>query len=223
VGQYSTGAVPAAYLIGGDGKIVWSGNPGALKDDLVETQLKELDDEHQVSTWSFMIAKSLPVIPAKLAGITKLLEKKKFGGALKKVESALPKLEGGDQEAGEQIRAWIEGVGTKGIEDGAAFVADGKIYKGFLEYEKVEDWFKGHDLAKQAKTAAKALTSDKANGLEIKASEKLVKIKKEMAGERKAEDQLKCLKPLLAKKYAETLAGKEAAELAAGLESKIDK
>ena len=154
--------MPAAYLIGGDGTVVWSGNPAALKDDLVETQLKELDEKHQVSTWSFMIAKSLPAIPAKLAGVEKLLEKKKFGGALKKVEGALPKLEGDDQQAGEQIRAWIEGVGTKGIEDGAAFVADGKIYKGFLEYEKIEEWFKGHDLAKQAKTAAKALASDKA-------------------------------------------------------------
>ena len=215
--------MPAAYLIGADDTVVWSGNPSRLSDDVIETQLKELDDKHQVSTWSFMIAKSLPEIPAKLASIAKLLEKKKFGGALKKVESALPKLEGDDQKNGEAIQTWIEGVGTKGIRDAAAFVEDGKVYKGFLEYEKVETWFKGHDLAKQAKGAAKALKSDKAHGLEIKASEKFAKIKKEMAGERKAEDKLKCLKPILSKKYVDTLAGREAAKLAEDLESKIDK
>ena len=215
--------MPAAYLIGADGTVVWSGNPGRLSDDTVESNLKDIEDEHQVSTWSFMIAKSLPEIPAKLSSITKLLEKKKFGGALKKVEGALPKLEGDDQENGEAIQSWIEGVGTKGIRDAAAYVEDGKVYKGFLEYEKVETWFKGHDLAKQAKAAAKALKSDKAHGLEIKASAKFAKIKKEMAGERKAEDKLKCLKPILSKKYVDTLAGREAAKLAEDLESKIDK
>lgn len=203
--------------------MVWSGNPGNLKDDTIEANLKDMADEHQVSTWSFMIGKSLPDIPAKLESILKLLEKKKFGGALKKVEGALPKLEGDDAENGEAIRAWIEGVATGGMRDAAAYVENGKVYKGLLEYEKVEERFKGHALAKDAKASAKALTKDKAHALEIKASEKLVKIKKDMAGERKPEDKLKCLKPLLSKKYADTLAGREAAELAEKLESKIDK
>ena len=94
--------------------------------------------------------------------------------------------------SGEAIRAWIEGVGTTGLEKAAAFVRDGKVYKGYLQYEEIEDRFKGHSLAKQAKTAAKELKKDKAHALEIKASEKFEKIKKEMAGERKAEDKLKC-------------------------------
>ncbi len=218
LGEYSTGGVPAAYLIGADGKVLWQGHPGDLGDDKIETHLKDVAKKDRVSTWAFVISKSLPPVPDKLSSVQKLLVKMKFGGALKKVESTLPRLEGDDQEAGEAIRAWIEGVGTKGLRVAAAFVEDGQIYKGYLEYEKIEERFKGHDLAKQAKTAAKALKSDKAHALEIKASGKLAKIKKEMAGERKSGDKLKCLKPLLSKKYAETLAGKEAAKLAADLE-----
>ena len=215
--------MPAAYLIGADGTIVWQGNPASLGDDVIENNLKDVEKAHRVSTWSFVIRKSLPEVPEKLAGIVKMLEKMKFGGALKKVESTLPKLEGDDAENGEAVRAWLEGVGTKGLRDAAALVEDGKVYKGLLAYEKVEERFKGHDLAKQAKEAVKALKKDKAHALEIKASEKLEKIKKDMAGERKAEDKLKCLKPLLSKKYAETLAGREAAELAEKLESQVDK
>ncbi len=44
-----------------------------------------------------------------------------------------------------------------------------------------------------------------------------------MREERKAEDKLKCLKPMLSKKYAETAAGKEAAKIAEDLESKVKK
>ena len=221
--EYSTGGVPTSYLISADQKVVWHGHPNDIKDDQLQDLLKDVDKKHRVSTWGFIIQKALPELPAKLAGIQKQLEKMKFGAALKKVESTVPKLEGDDQEKGEAVRAWIEGVGTKGLEEAAAFVRDGKIYKGYLEYGQVEERFKGHDLAKQAKEAAKALKKDKAHALEIKASEKLEKIKAEMRDERKPEDKLKCLKPLLGKKYAETLAGKEAAELADELETKIEK
>jgi hypothetical protein len=223
VHEYSTGGVPTSYLIGADGTVLWHGHPGKLEDDLIEKHLKDVEKAHRVSTWAFMIKQALPELPDKLGGIMKLLEKMKFGAALKKVESTLPKLEGDDQEAGEKVRAWIEEAGTKGIEKAAGLVRDGKVYKGVLEYEIVEERFKGHDLSKQAKNAVKEVKKDKALALEIKASEKFEKIKKDMAEERKPEDKLKCLKPLLSKKYADTLAGREAARIAEELESKIEK
>ncbi len=222
-GPYSTGGVPQAYLIDASGKIAWSGNPGGLQDSKVEELLKDVEKPHRVSTWGFMIRKSLPEVPEKLAGIPKLLEKMKFGTALKKVEGALGRLEGDDQEAGEAVRAWIEGVATKDMEKAAELVADGKVYKGLLLYEQTEERFKGHDLSKQAKDAGKALQKDKAHALEIKASEKFEKAKKEMLGERKPEDKLKCLKPVLSKKYTETLAGREAAKIAEELEAQVEK
>lgn len=223
IGQYRTKGVPTAYLIGADGTVVWHGHPANLQDSDIEDHLKDVDKAHRVSSWAFMVARALPAFPAKLSAVQKLLEKKKFGSALKKVEGTLPKLEGEAKEAGETIRTWIADRASSGTEKAAGLVRDGQVYKGFLAYERIEEEFKGHDLGKQARLAAKALKADKAMALEIKASVKLEKAKKEMAKERKAEDKLKCLKPVLSKKYADTSAGKEAAELAEVLEKKAGK
>ncbi len=220
-GAYSTGGVPSAYLIGADGTVVWQGHPGNLQDSEIEGHLKDVKKADRVSTWAFTIVKQLPPVPDKLKGVKKSLEKMKFGAALKTVEAALPKLEGEDLEAGEAIRDWIAGNGKTSMDKAATLVRENKIYDAFLVYEGVEDRFKGHQLGKDAKAAAKELKSGKETGLEIKASEKLIKAKKEMRGEKKFEDQLKCLKPVLSKKYAETAAGKEAAKMAEDIEAKL--
>jgi hypothetical protein len=217
-GAYSTGGVPQAYLIGADGTVVWQGHPAGLKDDDIEEHLKKLEKGDRVSTWAFTLSRQLPPVPEKLAGAQKMLEDMKFGAALKSVEGALARLEGDEKAAGEAVRDWIAKRGRDGIEKAATLHRDGQVYKAFLKYEELEELFKGHDLSKEAKNAAKALKSGKETGLEIKASEKLEQVKKDMAGEKDPEDKLKCLKPLLAKKYADTAAGKEAAKLAEELE-----
>lgn len=219
-GAYSSGGVPHAYLIGSDGKIAWAGHPAGLQHDEIEAQLKKVEKAHRVSTWAFVLQKQMPAVPSAMSGVDKLLEKMQFGAALKKVEAALPKLEGDDKTAGEALREFIAHSGTRGIEKAAEMAREGQPYQAFLQYEQVEERYKGHDLAKQAKDAAKALESDKAAGLEIDAGEKLAGIKKEMASENSADGKLKLLKPLLSKKYAETAAGKEAAKLAADVEKK---
>lgn len=222
-GSYSTGGVPQAYLIAADGTVAWSGHPAGLGDDEIEALLKDVEKENRVSTWSFFLDKQLPNIPAKLASARKDLDKKKFGNALKKVESVVGKLEGEDKEHGEALREWIAVRGKGPLDNAAELARAGDVYEAYVIYEEIEELFKGHDMAKQAKSSASALMKDKANKLEIKAAEKLVAIKKEMRGERKPEDQLDCLKPLLSKKYAETKAGKAAAKLAKDLEAKLPK
>lgn len=219
---YSTGGVPQAYLISAEGKVVWQGNPAGLKEDLIETELKAIEKDQRISTWAFNITRTMPEVPEALSSHAKNLLKGKFGASLKAVEKAIEKMDGDDKAKGEALREWIAGVATGRIERAAALVTDGKVYAGFLLYGEVEELFSGHDLGKTAKDAAKALEKDKVTGLEIKASEKLEEIKKEIAAERKAEDKVKLLKPLLSKKYEETAAGKEAAKLAAELESAGD-
>jgi hypothetical protein len=214
---YSTGGVPQAYLISAEGVVTWEGNPGALSGSTIENQLKDVPKDNRVSTWTFKVMKGLPPLPDSMSAIRKHLEKRKFGAALKAAEAAVAKLEGEDKEAGEKVREYVASSGTADMEKAAALQRDGKIYEAYLTYESVEDRYKGHDLSKQAKQAAKALKKDKQGGLEIKAGEKFAKIKKEMREERKPEDKLKCLKPLLSKKYAETVAGKQAAKIASTL------
>ena len=222
-GAYGVTGLPSAFLIGSDGTVVWQGHPAGLGDSDIETYLKDIKKEDQVSTWAFTLAKQVPEMPKAFKGVMKLLEKRKFGAALKKVDGSLAKLEGDDKEAGDAVQAWITNNATGDMEAAAQLVRDGQIYNAFLKYEGVEERFKGHALAKQAKASASALKKGKETKLEIKASEKLVKIKAEMRDERKAEDKLACLKPLLSKKYTETLAGKQAAEMAEELEKKVEK
>ena len=219
---YSTGGVPSAYLISAEGKVVWQGHPGSLSEDLIETQLKAIDKDARISTWSFNLTRSMPEVPEALASTAKTLVKGKFGAGLKAVEKAVEKLEGEEKAQGEALRDWIAGVATGRMARAQELVTGGQVYAGFKVYGEVEELFAGHDLGKQAKDAAKALEKDKVTGLEIKASEKLADIKKEMASERKAEDKVKLLKPLLAKKYEETAAGKEAAKLVQELEAAGD-
>lgn len=214
--------MPSACLISAEGKIVWAGHPGSLSDDLIDAELKNVDKDRRISTWAFNITRTMPAVPESLDKDAKNLVKGKFGATLKAVEKAVEKLEGDDKAKGEALRDWIAGVATKRMETAAGLVSDRQVYAGFKMYGEVEELFSGHDLGKQAKDAAKALEKDKDTGLEIKASEKLEEIKKEMAGERKAEDKIKCLKPLLSKKYEETVAGKEAAKMAEELEKAGD-
>ena len=222
-GAYSTGGVPSAYLIAPDGTVAWQGHPGSLTDDQIETELKKVEKTDRVSTWAFTLSRQLPEIPEGLISIKKMLEKQKFGAALKKVESTVGSLEGDEKTAGEALRDWIAKSGESTMEKAAGLVRDGQIYAAYLLYGEVEERFKSHSIAKQAKSAAGALKKGKETKNEIKASEKLEKIKKEMRDERKPEDKLDCLKPLLSKKYAETLAGKTAAKMAAELETQVKK
>lgn len=220
---YSTGGVPSAYLISAEGKVVWQGHPASLSEDLIEAELKAIEKDRRISTWAFNITRTMPEVPEALSSHTKNIIKGKFGASLKAVEKAVEKLEGDEKAQGEALRDWLAGVATGRMEKAAGMVTDGQVYAGFKIYGEVEDLFSGHDLGKTAKEAAKALEKDKATGLEIKASETLEKIKKEIAGERKAEDKVKLLKPLLSKKYEETAAGKEAAKLAGEFEAAGDK
>ena len=209
-------------MISAEGKIVWAGHPGSLSEDQIDAELKSVDKDRRISTWAFNLTRTMPEVPEALDKDVKNLMKGKFGATLKSVEKAVEKLEGDDKAKGEALRDWISGVATKRMETAAGLVSDRQVYAGFKMYGEIEELFNGHDLGKQAKEAAKALEKDKDTGLEIKASEKLEEIKKEIANERKAEDKIKCLKPLLAKKYEETVAGKEAAKMAEELEKAGD-
>lgn len=220
---YSTGGVPSAYLISADGKVVWQGHPASLGDSDIEQHLKDVSKEHRTSSWAFMLSKQLPPIPDKLSSVRKALEDMKFGAALKTVDSTLAKLEGEEKSAAEALREWIAKSATTGMEKAAGLLRDNQAYKAQLAYEEVASRYKGHDFAKQADEAVKAMKKDKAIALELKAGEMLDKAKKELRGESKPEDQLECLKALLSKKYEETQAGKEAAALAAEIEKTVKK
>lgn len=220
---YSTGGVPSAYLIGPDGTVLWQGHPAGLSNGDIEDHLKDVEKDNRLTTWAFTLEKTLPPVPEKLSSAKKLLQKMKFGAALKKVESGMARMEGEEKTQAEALCEFIANPGKADLEKAQGLVEKGRIYTAFLLYGKVEERYKGHDIAKQAKDAAKALEKDKANKTEIKAGEKLAEIKVELRGERNPEKHIEALEALTSKKYADTVAGKQAAELIEQAKSRLGK
>ena len=203
--NYGSSSYPTSFLIGTNGRILWRGHPGNLSDSTLEEQLAG--------------AKILPDFPKELAAARKFLEKDKYAEAQKKVAKVLEeaKLEGEDKAAAESIAAWFVWYADSTLEGAAKDTAAGNVYGAFLAYEHIADAYKGAEVGTRAKDLAKQLEADKDHKNEIKAGEKLAKIKAEL-GDLTPKKAIKALEPLTAKKYAETKAGKEAAELIAQYE-----
>ena len=102
-----SGGIPHSYLIGADGKVLWSGHPAEINDETIEGYLKDVKKADRVSTWAFTLKQQLAEMPDSMKGVEKLLVGMKFGAALKKAEGVLAKLEGGERDAGEAVCEWI--------------------------------------------------------------------------------------------------------------------
>lgn len=197
--DYGAAGYPSSFLIGPEGTIVWAGHPGNVTNEMIEEHLEGVE--------------LLPEIPRSLRTVEKAMKKGKYGDALKKVEKLITadRLPDEDKDIAEKMRALIDGIAARGLERAAADLQEGKVYKAFLAYEDIERKFKGHDYSKKAKAEVKRMEGVDTYKLEIKASEKWAKIKPKLQ-DIPAKKALALLRPLLSKKYAETKAGKKAAD-----------
>jgi hypothetical protein len=202
---YGCNSYPSCFLVGSNGRILWTGHPGDFKDDLVESTLAK--------------TKLLPTLTKTLSVHAKSIERLKYGAVLTKVEADLKAarfVAEEDKTAATALQEWLSWYGTSAIEGAADLVGKGDPYRAYVTLSDTEELFKGHALSAQAKAAMGKLKADSAHALEIKAGQMLEELKKELGDERDREKIGETLKPLLGKKYAETKAGREAADLAAG-------
>lgn len=202
---YGCHSFPSGFLIGTNGRILWKGHPGNLQDATLEETLSK--------------AHILPDFPKALSSAQHALERDKFAEARKKTALALEhgKLEGADKEAGQKIVAWLDWYADSTLESAGKDASAGNVYAAYEAYKQVEDYYKGADASAKAKSLAKDLESDKEHRLEIKAGKRLARIKADLGG-MTPKKAIKALKPLTGRKYAETKAGKEAADLVAEYE-----
>jgi hypothetical protein len=205
---YGRSSYPSAFLINTNGRILWVGHPGNLKDDVIK--------EHLAS------AHILPEFPKALSSARKALDKDKFADAGKKVQKALDGTSLSDEErkTTETIRDWIDWYATSTLEGAAKDLEAGNVFEANRAYEEITKIYKGHAIGTRSAGLSKALLSDSANKTEVKAGKKLAKILVEMR-ELKPKKALKALAPLLSKKYADTKAGQKATEMAAELKKRI--
>jgi len=202
---YGCSSYPSSFLVGSNGRIVWTGHPVDFKDDLVASMLEK--------------AKLMPTLTKGLSAHAKSLEKVKYGAVLAKVDADLKGARFAaeeDKTAATALQEWLTWYATSALEGADALVGKGDAYRAYLELSDLEEAFKGHAFSAQAKTAVGKLKADSGHALEIKAGQMLAGIRKELGDERDREKIAEALKPLLAKKYAGTKAGKEAADLAEG-------
>ena len=208
---YGRGSLPSAFLINSNGRILWIGHPGELPDSTIEEALEN--------------TKVLPPWRNALKSVKKAFLKDKYADALAKVEKEIAKerLDEPDQVAAEAIRDWLLWYGSTTIEGAQKDLESGKVYEAARNLEHVADLYAKHEYATQAEAALDELLSDPAHKLEVKAGEKLAKALLQIQeDELKPKKALLKLKPLLAKKYAETAAGQRAAKLAEELEAELD-
>ena len=195
---YGSRSWPTTFLIDPGGHIVYRGStvPDSKSEEVLES------------------VKILPEFPKALKSARKAFDKEKFADALKAVNKELEKgkLEEADKAAAEAIAAWLGWYANSNLEGAAKDSESGKHYAAWSLLNEVAKWYKGTAEGERAASLAKEMLGDDEKKAEIKAGDKLAKIKLKIkdASPKKA---IKALQPMTGKKYRDTAAGKEAAEL----------
>lgn len=198
---YQSKSFPTIVLIGADGRILSTANPSS---QAIEAALENV--------------RLRPALPDSLKSADKALKKQEYAKALDKLSKAKEE----DAAVAKEVADWITWFGQSSLESALKDKEAGEVYMAWRTLDGLEDSFKGHEIGDKAKAEAKAIMKDKALKNEVKAGSMLDEIRLELADAATPKSALKCLKPLLSRKYEETKAGKEAAKLAAELEAAAD-
>ena len=110
-GNYATRGIPAAWLIGADGKVVWAGNPGSLSEKVIEGEIKKVVSSD--ATKAARAEKALAYAESQIAGkrylqgietLDRILKEMKGTDAAKKAEERKAALDK-DEAAKKEIAA----------------------------------------------------------------------------------------------------------------------
>lgn len=191
---------PSSFLIDADGKIAWAGHPGSLQDSEID---KLLENAHPI-----------PVLPKKLAGVQKGLEKGDYAGARKNLEGQLAGtgLDDADRKSADEAVKWIDARGAGMLASADADLKRGDAWAAAVTLRKASESFKGLETGTNADAQLKAILADKDRKREVDAGDVWEKTR----------DKLKAMKPDQAaavcrqvqKKYEGTKAAEKARAMA---------
>lgn len=204
--NYGCNSYPSSFLIGPDGRILWTGHPGNLQDSVIEEALQQ--------------AQILPEFPKALASARKQFDKEKFADAQTAVLKAIEggKLEEADAAVATKIDTWLTWYAESTVTEAGKSAEAGDFYEAWVAYEDISKGYKGSAIGKRAASLAAELLSDGEKKDEIKAGDRFAKIRAEIRG-MSSKKTLKALAPMTGKSYRDTRAGKAAAALIAELEA----
>jgi hypothetical protein len=201
--DYNVRAIPHAFLIDKEGKVIWRGNPGSLDARTIDEAL---------------VGAKPAVVVAGLEEVQSLRRSKDHGGAWRKAKSLLEA--GGLSERAEaQATDWMQ-ASTRFVEESmkAADAAESQkdLFLLWSKLEPVASLYQGVPGAEAAKARLAALLADPKNKREIEAGRKVAEAKqKELALDF---DGAHTIYKEVATAFGNTRAGKVAAAAFAAIE-----
>ncbi|MFO0981523.1 MAG: hypothetical protein U1E76_07170 [Planctomycetota bacterium] len=188
--DYGVTTIPAAYLIGGDGKVVWEGTPGSLSDKLIEEHL------HKLPKWGRMGG-----VKAQAAG--KVLDQDGFGKA-HQLASEILAADGAAREDIDAATAMIEHVKTTGnrrLLHADALVSDGASTQALKLLDDMVTAFSGSEWAEKAAAKRKQFMESELIKVQLAAEDSVAKVLKRIKGnlgEKDCEQYRKAFEKMLA-------------------------
>lgn len=198
---YGFTGLPSSVLVGGDGKVLWTGHPGNLKDETVADGLKTVQ---LVPKYAVEVE-----LPSRYKAIAKNLAKGKLGAGWVALEKALGASvhEGDDKSALEKAAAAVKSFHDARVAEANAAFTEGRVFDAYEAWDQIAKHFRAHrEHSAAAREQLKALKSVDLRK-EFEAGKRIAAaIKHHRKG--KTSKAIKSLESLLAGSYKET---KEAA------------
>jgi hypothetical protein len=200
-GGYSSTGIPAAWLVGPDGKIVWKGHPAELKHGTIETHIKNV---RLRPTFRFQSDE------LKKAG--KLLEAGNFGKGLAELDKVVAaNEEPAAVEEATAARTQILAYGEEELKAVEDFASHGYYSEGMLKLQELSAIFKGTEIGDKADEQEKTWKKDDKIKAELEGSEAIAQAK-DLIGRRGYKDAARLLVQVTRGKKFEGTKARERAE-----------
>lgn len=205
---YATRGIPAAWLVGPDGKIVWKGHPAELQQGLLEEQLKKVRLRPKIEMQSDALKKASKQIEAgsygkAIAELDKVIEKGDDPAAVEEANSAKAQL----LQYGEDELKAVDGY------------AESKYYPQAVEkLGQIASSFKGTPIGDRAEEKQAAWKKDPVVKTELEGAEAIARAKDLIAKYKKKDAARLLVAVAKGEKFQGTKAQKDAESLLGELE-----
>ncbi len=204
---YPSRGIPASFVIGPKGKILWKGHPSSISSGLIKKALKGA----KKGSTNYMSFNSATDFDNKaVAKLAEAAGSGKMGKALKGARALIAKADGAQEQA-KAFEAELVAYGQLLGEQTEVFITKHEMVKGTDVLAAIAKEFKGQDIGDAAATRLKEIEGDEALAMEWKADKALIKARAFAAkkGMKKAVKKFEDV----GKKFANTTAGKKARAL----------
>jgi hypothetical protein len=207
---YPSRGIPASFLVGADGKILWKGHPSSLNSGMIKDALKGV----KKSSNSYMSFSTQTKFDDKaVSNFVDGAAKGKMGKALKDARALIAKADGSAEQA-KQFEAELVAYSELLRQQSEVFITKSAMVTGTEVLAAIAKEFKGLDVGEAATQRLAEIDSDETLSLEWKADKALNKAKAYAAKKgihksvKKFEDVAKKFKGTATAKKAHALARK---------------